>query len=135
MAATTILLELMRADSNAMQGRPLCRYKGHQNTSKNFIRVSFGPGENVVLSGSEDGYVYIWDTESGDLVQRLEGNAGVVYSAVWNSRTSEISWYVWSPPPFLEQPQSLIFCPCSSCERRVVCSWQNSRKVQQYINS
>lgn len=36
-----------------MQVRPLRRYKGHQNTSKNFIRGGFGPQKAVVIGGSE----------------------------------------------------------------------------------
>ncbi|KAI9506525.1 WD40-repeat-containing domain protein [Coemansia spiralis] len=41
----------------------LRRYKGHQNTSKNFIRSGF-IGDSLVVGGSEDGMVYIWDRES-----------------------------------------------------------------------
>ena len=53
--------------------RPIRRYKGHRNTRANFVRCGFAAGgsSGVVASGSEDGCAYIWDTESGDMVQRL----------------------------------------------------------------
>lgn len=64
--------------------RPVRRFKGHQNTSKNFVRASFGPDETLVVGGSEDGYVYIWDVESAQIVQRLRAcERGAVFSAVW----------------------------------------------------
>jgi hypothetical protein len=36
-----------------MQARPIRRFKGHQNTSKNFVRASFGPDDSLVVGGSE----------------------------------------------------------------------------------
>jgi COMPASS component SWD3 len=93
-------------------GRPVQRYKGHQNTSKNFIRATFGPSQALVLSGAEDGCVYIWcvekaregvcgrlslslltsrdirDRESGCFLQRLHGHRGVVYHVAWSESQS-----------------------------------------------
>ncbi|ORX33747.1 WD40-repeat-containing domain protein [Kockovaella imperatae] len=44
--------------------RHLYRYTGHQNTSKNLVRCSFaGPNDSFIISGSEDGKVYIWDRD------------------------------------------------------------------------
>ncbi|KAI3623991.1 hypothetical protein CBS14141_002419 [Malassezia furfur] len=53
--------------------RPLQRFKGYQNTSKNFIRCSFAH-PSLVISGSEDGLVYLWDKESSNVLQTLEGH-------------------------------------------------------------
>lgn len=53
--------------------RPLQRFKGHQNTSKNFIRCAFAH-PSLVVSGSEDGLVYMWDKESANVLQTLEGH-------------------------------------------------------------
>ncbi|WFD00385.1 hypothetical protein MYAM1_003134 [Malassezia yamatoensis] len=53
--------------------RPLQRFKGYQNTSKNFIRCSFAH-PSLVISGSEDGLVYLWDQESSNVLQTLEGH-------------------------------------------------------------
>eukprot|EP00698_Gefionella_okellyi_P005108 TRINITY_DN14689_c0_g1_i1.p1 TRINITY_DN14689_c0_g1~~TRINITY_DN14689_c0_g1_i1.p1 ORF type:complete len:564 (-),score=73.00 TRINITY_DN14689_c0_g1_i1:15-1637(-) len=68
--------------------RPLKRFKGHQNTSKNFIRGSFGPKQSLVLGGSEDSNLYLWDIDSGNVVAKLAGHEGVVYSARWNAAQS-----------------------------------------------
>ena len=53
--------------------RPLQRFKGNQNTSKNFIRSSFAH-PSLVVSGSEDGLVYTWDQASPSVLQTLEGH-------------------------------------------------------------
>ncbi|WFD32443.1 hypothetical protein MSPP1_003490 [Malassezia sp. CBS 17886] len=92
--------------------RLLQRFKGHQNTSKNFIRSAFA-NPSLIVSGSEDGLVYMWDHDSTDALQTLEGHGvepsyvdgaiagsteatalhnayfrreqATVYSTVWNS--------------------------------------------------
>ncbi|WVO20858.1 uncharacterized protein IAS62_002158 [Cryptococcus decagattii] len=43
--------------------RSVYRYTGHQNTSKNLIRCSFACSTSLVIGGSEDGSVYIWERE------------------------------------------------------------------------
>ncbi|PRP88502.1 hypothetical protein PROFUN_03219 [Planoprotostelium fungivorum] len=84
----TMLLSGSKDNANRLwemsTARPVTRFKGHQNTTKNFVRCSFGADETLVLGGSEDGCVYIWDIESGDLLQKLQGHTNMVYSAVWN---------------------------------------------------
>ncbi|KAH6564094.1 hypothetical protein BSLG_004959 [Batrachochytrium salamandrivorans] len=85
----TLLLSSSKDNSNRLWDirmlRPIRKFKGHQNTSKNFIRASFA-GESLIVGGSEDGAVYLWDRDKGDVLQRLRGNRGVVYSAVWNAK-------------------------------------------------
>ncbi|ORY24960.1 WD40-repeat-containing domain protein [Naematelia encephala] len=49
--------------------RNIYRYTGHQNTSKNLIRCSFSPGGNLVVGGSEDSMVYIWEREASSALQ------------------------------------------------------------------
>mmetsp|Transcript_30715 Transcript_30715/g.51990 ORF Transcript_30715/g.51990 Transcript_30715/m.51990 type:complete len:255 (-) Transcript_30715:130-894(-) len=62
------------------------RYTGSQNTWKNFIKSCFGPGDDVIVSGSEDGCVYMWDRESGQLIQRLNAvHDDIVYDVKWNN--------------------------------------------------
>lgn len=53
--------------------RPLQRFKGHQNTSKNFIRCAFAH-PSLIVSGSEDGLVCMWGQESPLTLQTLEGH-------------------------------------------------------------
>jgi len=88
----TYLLTSSKDNSNRLWDvrmcRPIQRYKGHSNTSKNFIASTFGPGQSLVIGGSEDGAVYIWDTQSGQLVQKLLSHTGIVYRAKWNDKTS-----------------------------------------------
>ena len=63
------LLSGTKGNSNRLwdlrTGRAAQRYKGHQNTARNFIRTGFGSNGSLVVGGSEDGMVYIWDLESG----------------------------------------------------------------------
>eukprot|EP01117_Protostelium_nocturnum_P019685 TRINITY_DN859_c0_g1_i1.p1 TRINITY_DN859_c0_g1~~TRINITY_DN859_c0_g1_i1.p1 ORF type:complete len:491 (-),score=81.12 TRINITY_DN859_c0_g1_i1:1125-2597(-) len=86
----SMLLSGSKDNSNRLweisTARPITRFKGHQNTTKNFVRAGFGPSESLVIGGSEDGSVYIWDTEDGDLLQKLNGHNGMVYSTVWNQK-------------------------------------------------
>ncbi|KAN0027026.1 hypothetical protein ACTFIU_009706 [Dictyostelium citrinum] len=84
------LLSASKDNSNRLwdirNARPIKRFKGHQNTSKNFIRSSFGPNESLVVGGSEDGYTYIWDIETCNILQKLgtpSNNMPMVYSATW----------------------------------------------------
>lgn len=72
-------------------GKCVSRLRGHQNTTRNFIRAVYGPMDALVISGSEDGRVYIWDTQTGDLLQRLRGHKGPVFQAKWNETTSLVA--------------------------------------------
>lgn len=63
--------------------RPLLRFSGHQNTSASFIRAGFAAGNAVVFSGSEDGFVHLWDAQTGALHGKLAGHQGAVNRAVW----------------------------------------------------
>ena len=62
-------------------GALLQAYKGHVN--KDFrIRSCFGINDAFVVSGSEDGKIYVWDMLEGKVVKKLDGHAGKVTSAV-----------------------------------------------------
>lgn len=91
----TLMLSSSKDNSNRLwdvrMNRAVRRFKGHQNTSKNFIRTGFGPREHVVISGSEDGFVYIWDVESTDVVSKLGPSTGPMYGAKWNARQSVLA--------------------------------------------
>ncbi|MCJ1438090.1 hypothetical protein MMC27_007477 [Xylographa pallens] len=54
------------------------------------IRGSFGGAdENLIISGSEDGRIYIWHRENGTLIETLEGHPGGCANAVaWNPADS-----------------------------------------------
>ncbi|OBA22416.1 WD40 repeat-like protein [Metschnikowia bicuspidata var. bicuspidata NRRL YB-4993] len=40
--------------------------------------------EELVLSGSDDGYIYIWKVETGQLITRVKGHEGLCNSVDWN---------------------------------------------------
>ena len=99
-------------------GKVVKKFKGHQNTSKNFVSCTFGPSDRTVIGGSEDGLVYLWDLETGHVLDRLghvpldadataavlnRGHMGIVYSAAWNERRGLL---------------------CSASEDRTVKVWQ-----------
>ncbi|KAI0820195.1 WD40 repeat-like protein [Trametes gibbosa] len=84
------------------------KYMGHTQ-SKHVIRSCFGGVEgNFVLSGSEDGNVYIWHRETGALLEVLAGHGeGSVNSVTWNpanermfaSCSDDKTVRIWEPPP------------------------------------
>ncbi|KAL8957760.1 MAG: hypothetical protein Q9193_005050 [Seirophora villosa] len=62
-------------------GQMLQSYKGH--TNKNYrIRSCLGPGDSVVISGSEDGKIYAWELFTGNVLETLSAHNANVASAV-----------------------------------------------------
>ncbi|KAL0485292.1 WD repeat-containing protein [Acrasis kona] len=92
----TLLLSCSKDNSNRLwdmrrMSKPLRRFKGHQNTYTNLIRAHFASKNELILSGSEDGLIYAWDSETGSLIQELGGHEGTVYEAVWNPQKGLIA--------------------------------------------
>ncbi|KAI8982846.1 WD40 repeat-like protein [Trametes punicea] len=89
-------------------GRVVRKYTGHSQ-AKHVIRSCFGGvEENFVLSGSEDGKVYIWHRETGMLLEELAGHGeGSVNSVAWNpvnermfaSCSDDRTVRIWEAPP------------------------------------
>lgn len=44
----------------------------------------WSPPRSLVIGGSEDGLLYIWDVDTSCVVQTLGPCSGAVYSAQWN---------------------------------------------------
>ncbi|KAJ1496961.1 hypothetical protein HMI55_004027 [Coelomomyces lativittatus] len=85
----TYLLSCSKDNSNRVWDlrmfRTLSKLKGHQHTSKNFLRAHFAqPG--VILGGSEDHLGYIWDQHSGDILKTLAIHQGIVYNVRWHAK-------------------------------------------------
>ena len=66
-------------------GRVVKRFRGHQNSSRHFIRAAFGPTNKKVMGGSEDGSIYIWDVNTAEVDRVLQGHEDVVYQSLWSS--------------------------------------------------
>ncbi|KAJ6597176.1 WD40-repeat-containing domain protein [Mycena vulgaris] len=66
-------------------GRAVRTYSGHRQ-SKDIIRSCFGGFDNrFVVSGSEDGNVYVWYRDTGGLLRVLKGHGeGSVNCVAWN---------------------------------------------------
>lgn len=50
------------------------------------MRARFGPNPSLIIGGSEDGAVYMWDTGEDTPLPRLLGHAGVVYDVRWSQK-------------------------------------------------
>jgi len=48
-------------DMHEILSKPPVRYFGHRSSKEFYIRASLGLDDNLILSGSEDGFVYLWD--------------------------------------------------------------------------
>ena len=67
----------------------LKHYTGHVNSSYR-IRSCLGHADSIVVSGSEDGTVHLWDILTGDRKQIIQAHDGKIVSAVaWNGSKKE----------------------------------------------
>lgn len=62
-------------------GNMLQSYRGHTNTDYR-IRSCLGLADAAVISGSEDGFIYVWDLLEGKVIEKLKAHGGKVASAV-----------------------------------------------------
>ena len=70
-------------------GQILQSYKSHTN-SEYRIRSCLGLNDAVVVSGSEDGYLYAWDLLEGKMIEKTKAHNSKVASAVaWNGKGKE----------------------------------------------
>ncbi|KAI4143570.1 MAG: hypothetical protein LQ340_006957, partial [Diploschistes diacapsis] len=73
-------------------GQLLQSYTGHAN-KKYRIRSTLAQADAAVISGSEDGAIFIWDVLDGRVVEKLQAHGGNVVSAVsWNCALGRKEW-------------------------------------------
>eukprot|EP00128_Syssomonas_multiformis_P009855 Colp12_sorted_trinity150504_noHs@24494 len=83
---------LISTDSNlvflldAFQGSVKMVYGARSNSSGRPIEASFSPDAQFVLSGSDDGQVHVWETQSGHEVVKLVGAAKPVTTVRHNPK-------------------------------------------------
>lgn len=66
-------------------GTIIRRFQGHDHGEFILHSCLGGELENYVISGSEDGQIYIWHRDTGSLVSVLSGHgAGSVNAVAWN---------------------------------------------------
>jgi len=64
-----------------INGQMLQSYRGHLN--KDFrVRSCFGDRDKYVVSGSEDGIIWVYNFLEGTVVEKLEAHGGKVISGV-----------------------------------------------------
>ncbi|KIJ69067.1 hypothetical protein HYDPIDRAFT_172550 [Hydnomerulius pinastri MD-312] len=90
------------------EGQLAHKFTGQQQ-GHHVIRSCFGGIDgNFVVSGSEDGKVYVWNRDSGALLEKLPGHGmGSVNSVAWNPRnewmfascSDDCTIRVWEPLP------------------------------------
>lgn len=89
-------------------GRLVNKYVGQQQ-GQHIIRSCFGgANETFIVSGSEDGNVYVWHRESGTLLEVLPGHGqGSVNSVAWHPHNDRLfascsddhTIRIWEAPP------------------------------------
>ena len=63
-----------------MNGHVLRTLNGHKG---NITSASLSPGRREVLSGSEEGYLKLWDSETGQELRTFSGHKSAVHSVAF----------------------------------------------------
>lgn len=79
---------------------PVQRFTGHQHASKTFVGSTFGPNDSVIIGGSEDGIIYIWDIKTGKIQLKLRGHKSVVNNVAWSENCGLLARYFFIKNPF-----------------------------------
>lgn len=71
---------------DAFDGHLKHRLTGHLNQSGLSLEANFTPCGKYVYSGSQDGSIYFWNVETGNLITSLEGHCKASTAVAWNPR-------------------------------------------------
>lgn len=69
-------------------GKLLQSYRGHTNDAYR-VNSCLGLGDSAVVSGSEDGSIYVWDVLDGSVIERLESDDMVTKAPTTGLRTED----------------------------------------------
>eukprot|EP00800_Vazella_pourtalesii_P015375 TRINITY_DN4120_c0_g2_i11.p1 TRINITY_DN4120_c0_g2~~TRINITY_DN4120_c0_g2_i11.p1 ORF type:complete len:539 (-),score=60.38 TRINITY_DN4120_c0_g2_i11:163-1779(-) len=68
------------------------RFVGSKNVATDIKEANFiGYHGNYIVAGSDDGYVYIWDKSTSNLVLGFQGDASIVNCVQWNPNFSMLA--------------------------------------------
>ena len=84
------------------QGKCLRTYNGHKSNKFCGFADFSTTGRHMIVSASEDGKVYMWDLQSKELLQCLEGHSGAPVSPVgrpFPTLPSPLHGQLSPPPP------------------------------------
>lgn len=76
---------------DAFDGRKVRELTGNSNVSGMELEASFSPDGKFICSGSDDGKIFFWETDTGREVMVLEGHALAVGSAAFNPRYLQLA--------------------------------------------
>lgn len=73
-------------------GKLLQSYTGHVNTEYR-IKATLALADAAVISGSEDGHIFVWGLLEGTIIEKLKAHESKVVSAVtWNAAPRRNEW-------------------------------------------
>lgn len=77
--------------SNYLSGKFLKMYQGHVNKIFCITPTFSVTNGKYIVSGSEDGCIYLWDLQGRNLIQRIEGHADTVVSVSCHPKLNMIA--------------------------------------------
>lgn len=95
------------------------RFEGHCNTHTDIKEAIFlGDRSNYVAAGSDDGNIFIWQRDSGNLVRVLRGDSSIVNCIQWHPTASVMAtsgienvvrlWEPWNEDPGMEADTRVV---------------------------
>jgi len=106
-------------------GEMLQEYSGHINTNNYRLDITMDHTDKYVLSGSENGQVYIWDLVEGGCIAKLDHGGGqTVHSLAAHPAKCQLLTasrghvYVWQDQPDEEEVKETVMSSSSSYDSK-----------------
>jgi Prp8 binding protein len=65
--------------------------QGTNNFEKNLLRCAWSKDDTAVSAGSSDNFTYIWDAETGEVIEKLGGHHGCVNETAFHPEQNIIA--------------------------------------------